>query len=222
MKYEKARERMVRYQLQKRGIDDRRLLEAMRKVPRERFIDEKFQVLAYRDGPIPIGRGQTISQPYVVALMTQALQVKPGDRVLEVGTGSGYQAAVLAEMEARVLSIERHDQLADMARRRLKDAGYENVTVISGDGSLGLPGEAPFDGILVTAAGPTIPTPLLEQLKVGGHLVIPVEDKPARQSLVRVTRREDGRYERKELGKVAFVPLIGQEGWDEGRESYWQ
>ena len=222
MKYENARERMVRQQIEGRGIDDPRLLEAMRQVPRECFIDEKFRVLAYRDGPIPIGRGQTISQPYVVALMTDALDVQEGARILEVGTGSGYQAAVLAQMGAQVWTIERHNELADRARRRLADAGYDAVDVISGDGSNGLADKAPFDAIIVTAAGPTIPTPLLEQLKVEGRLVIPVEDEPARQSLVRITRREDGRYDREELGKVAFVPLIGEEGWDEGRESYWQ
>ncbi len=222
MDYEKARERMVHHQIRGRGVDDPRLLEAMQRVRRERFVDEQFRSLAYRDGPIPIGHGQTISQPYVVALMTIALEVKPGDRILEVGTGSGYQAAVLAEMEAKVFTIERHDDLANRARQVLEENGYGNLRVISGDGSKGLPEEAPFDGILVTAAGPTIPTPLLEQLSPGSHLVIPIEEKPGRQKLTRITRRTDGRYDRSDLGDVAFVPLIGEEGWEEGHESYWQ
>lgn len=222
MQYEKARQRMVHHQIRGRGVDDPRLLEAMETVPRERFVDEKFQMLAYRDGPVPIGHGQTISQPYVVALMTMALQVKPGDRILEVGTGSGYQAAVLAQMGAKVFTVERFDDLAEKARHRLAEAGYNDVAVMTGDGSRGLDEHAPFDGILVTAAGPTIPTTLLEQLRPGAHLVIPVEETKGRQRLVCITRRTDGRYDRKDLGQVAFVPLIGEEGWEEGHESYWQ
>lgn len=222
MQNDEKRKRMVHHQIRGRGIEEPDLLKAMKSVPRERFVDPKFESLAYRDGPIPIGHGQTISQPYVVALMTRALEAKPGDRILEVGTGSGYQAAVLAELDVKVFTVERHDDLADRARRTLDEVGYGNVEVITGDGSKGLSDEAPFDGILVTAAGPTIPTALLEQLKTGGHLIIPVEDKPGRQKLARITRRSDGRYDRDDLGDVAFVPLIGEQGWEKGHESYWQ
>ncbi len=220
MEHEEARDRMVRYQIQQRGIDDPRLLEAMGKVPREAFVPRRYRKMAYRDGPLPIGRGQTISQPYVVALMTLALQIEPGDKVLEVGTGSGYQAAVLAELGAEVVSVERHDGLADKAREALEKVGYD-VDVRRGDGSKGLEEEAPFDAILVTAAAPTIPTTLLEQLRDGGRLVIPVEETRGHQRLIRVTRNADGSFERSELAQVAFVPLIGEEGWDDDRASWW-
>ena len=220
MEYEEARDRMVRHQIQYRGVDDDRLLEAMRNVPREEFVPKRYRRMAYRDGPIPIGRGQTVSQPYVVALMTLALEIEPGHKVLEVGTGSGYQAAVLAEMGAEVITIERHDALADDARQALKKADYD-VDVRIGDGSKGLSEEAPFDAILVTAAAPTVPTTFLEQLREGGHLVIPVEERRWRQRLIRVTRKGDGTFERWELGEVAFVPLIGEEGWGDDRTSWW-
>ena len=214
---QKQREKMVRFQLVARGMDNERILDAFSKVPREKFVPRTYRDMAYRDGPLPIGRGQTISQPYVVALMTEALDVQPGDRVLEIGTGSGYQAAILAEMGAQVFTIERHDELAETAQRALEKHGYGDVTMKCDDGSGGWPEEAPFDGILVTAAAPTIPTPLLEQLKVGGRLVIPVEERRGMQQLVRVTRNEGDTYDREELGAVAFVPLIGEQGWDERR-----
>ena len=222
MDYEHARRRMVRYQIKGRGIRDLPLLAAMGEVPREEFVVEQFRPAAYRDGPIPIGYGQTISQPYVVALMTEALRIREGDRVLEVGTGSGYQAAILAAMGAEVFTIERQVQLAQEAQQNLERLGFDEVTVRTGDGSVGWPEEAPFDGILVTASGPTIPTPLLEQLKEGGRLIIPVEEHRGRQKLLRILRRADGRYEREELGEVAFVPLIGQEGWERQGRGYWQ
>ncbi len=222
MDYEHARQRMVRYQVKGRGIRDLSLLAAMGDVPREEFVAEQFRPAAYRDGPIPIGYGQTISQPYVVALMTNALRVRSGDKILEVGTGSGYQAAVLASMGATVFTIERQVPLAEQARQTLERLGYDQVTVRAGDGSVGWAEEAPFDGILVGAAGPTIPTPLLQQLKEGGHLIIPVEEHKGMQKLLRITRRDDGRYDREELGEVAFVPLIGEEGWEPEHRGYWQ
>lgn len=222
MDYDEMRERMVHHQIRSRGIDDPALLEAMQRVPRERFVEARFRPLAYRDGPLPIGDGQTISQPYVVAVMTEALEVKPGDKVLEVGTGSGYQAAVLAEMGARVVTVERYDRLAGRARDLLEDLGYHSVQVIAGDGSRGFRNEAPYDGILVTAAGPTIPTELLEQLRPGAHLVIPVDQSRGRQKLTRITRRTDGHFDRSDLGEVAFVPLIGRGGWPQEGAGGWR
>lgn len=216
MQYGRQREEMVKKQLKWRGIDDWRVLEAMGKVERERFVAPEFRRLAYADRALPIGEGQTISQPFVVALMTMALEVEPGARVLEVGTGSGYQAAVLYEMGAEVSTIERQGVLAQAAKSRFKELGYGEIEVLVGDGSLGWSEGAPYDGIIVTASGPTIPTPLLEQLKVGGRLVIPVARGAAMQELVRITKRPNGRYRRQELGQVAFVPLIGEEGWSEG------
>lgn len=216
------RNNMVRLQLQKRGIENEDLLEAFRQVPREDFVLETHREMAYRDGPIPIGRGQTISQPYVVALMTEALEIEPGDRVLEIGTGSGYQAAILAEFGAEVYTIERHDSLAESALEALGEAGYGEVEVRAGDGTKGWAEEGPFDGILVTASGPRVPESLREQLAVGGHLVMPVETSTGRQKLIRLTRTDEDDYQRQELGAVAFVPLVGEEGWDEGRErTYW-
>lgn len=221
MNYERAREFMVQDQILGRGIRDTRVLEAMRSVPREEFVPEEFRGMAYRDRALPIGEGQTISQPYVVALMTEALEVQPGDQVLDIGTGSGYQAAIFEEMGAEVISIERQDLLARWAMERLRRLGYENVEVISGDGSGGWPPKAPYDAILVAASGPTIPTPLLNQLKDGGHLVMPVAKGAVEQQLVRITRRGKGRYDRRELGPVVFVPLIGKEGWDSDRHQRW-
>lgn len=219
MQYGRQRAEMVKRQLKMRGIDDPQVLMAMGEVPRECFVAAEYRRWAYQDGSLPIGEGQTISQPFVVALMTMALEMEPEDRVLEVGTGSGYQAAILAKMGARVFTIERQGVLAREAKRRLEALGFDEVEVCCGDGSLGWEEVAPFDGIVVTAAGPTIPTPLLEQLRVGGHLVLPVARGAAMQELVRITRRPQGRYWRKDLGQVAFVPLIGEEGWGEDDES---
>lgn len=221
MDYQRAREVMVLRQLEGRGINDPRLLNAMGRVPRERFVDTEYRDMAYRDQALPIGQGQTISQPYVVAVMTLALAIHPGDKVLEVGTGSGYHAAVMSEMGARVFTMERYDDLAQKARGILDELGYEDVAVRCGDGSLGWPEEAPFDGIVVAASGPTIPTPFLEQLRVNRHLIMPVAQDRMNQVLVRITKQKGGRYERKDLANVSFVPLIGEEGWQNENRGTW-
>jgi protein-L-isoaspartate(D-aspartate) O-methyltransferase len=208
-----ARERMVDEQLRGRDITDRRVLDAMRRVPRHRFVRPSDLHLAYADCPLPIGRGQTISQPYIVALMTQLLEPRPADPVLEIGTGSGYQAAILAQLAGRVITIERIPELAAEARRLLSDLGAANVEVQEGDGTLGLPDRAPFQGIIVTAGAPRVPAALLEQLADGGRLVLPVGSRDS-QMLERWTRAgEDHRRER--VAPVAFVPLIGTQGWSE-------
>ena len=182
-----ARQRMIE-QFVARGIRDEAVLAAMRMVPREAFIAGEMAEFAYDDAPLPIDAGQTISQPYIVAAMTAALEPKPGDRVLEIGTGSGYAAAVLSRIAAQVYTIERHAELAEAAARRLRELGYDNVHVHHGDGTLGWPEHAPYDAIVVAAGGPGIPQPLLEQLAVGGRLVIPVGPTPRAQELVRVRR----------------------------------
>jgi protein-L-isoaspartate(D-aspartate) O-methyltransferase len=210
-----ARDRMVDEQIEARGVRDPAVLRAMRIVPRDRFVDEAQACAAYEDGPLPIGEGQTISQPYVVAVMTQALGLRPGDRVLEVGTGSGYAAAVLSLIAAEVYTIERVESLAHSARRRLGDLGYANVHVRHGDGSLGWPEHAPYDAIVVTAGGPDVPRSLLQQLAIGGRLVMPVGSEPRWQRLVRVVRTGPASYDRQAMEEVAFVPLIGAEGWAE-------
>lgn len=206
---------MVETQLVKRGIRDARVLDAMRKVPRHLFVGMTYERLAYEDMPLPIGEGQTISQPYMVALMTEALQLNGGERVLEIGTGSGYAAAVLAEIAAGVYTIERIEPLADQARQTLEDLGYTNIRVICADGTLGWPAAAPYEGIVVTAGGPHVPSSLTEQLRVGGRLVIPVEHRGGFQELIRVTRHSEDHYQRDSLGHVRFVPLIGEQGWDQ-------
>lgn len=222
MKYEEARNGMVQEQLMRRGINSRAVLRAMSSVPREEFVPREFWALAYRDRAVPIGEGQTISQPYVVALMIAALEVNPGDRVLEIGTGSGYQAAILAEMGAQVTTIERQDRLAREAARRLRKLGYGGVEVLAGDGSAGWLPNSPYEGILVAASGPQIPNPLLEQLSIGGRLVMPIARGAIEQELVQIQRVAEGRYERKEFGPVVFVPLIGKEGWDsDGPQRWW-
>lgn len=213
MDYEERRRRMVRNQIEARGVTDERVLEAMRTVPREQFVPEDMRSRAFTDGPLPIGAGQTISQPYIVALMAAALELEPGDRVLEIGTGSGYAAAILGEIADEVFTIERHADLADQARAVLADLGCDNVHVRHGDGTLGWQEEAPFDAIVSAAAGPSVPDSLESQLAVGGRLVMPVGDKIMHQSLVRVRRTPDGTYESEDLGAVRFVPLIGEEGF---------
>ena len=214
--FEETRRRMVERQLVDRGIVDPRVLAAMAKVPRERFVAADQVSLAYRDGPLPIGEGQTISQPYVVARMTEALGLRPTDRVLEIGTGSGYAAAVLAELAAEVYTIERIPALAERARRRLADLGYATVRVLTGDGTLGWPAHAPYDAIVATAGGPRAPEALLDQLAIGGRLVMPVGPDPYEQQLVRIVRTTAERYEHAQLEPVAFVPLIGAQGWPAG------
>jgi protein-L-isoaspartate(D-aspartate) O-methyltransferase len=209
----RARAAMVANQLQSRGIRDQRVLDAMATVPRERFISAVQQPWAYSDEALPIEAGQTISQPYIVARMTELLAPKPGERILEVGTGSGYQTAVLASLGARVISLERHANLADSARLRLADLGLDDrVDVRVGDGSLGAPADAPFDGIIVTAAAPAIPDPLREQLADGGRMVIPVGQR-REQSLLLVVRHGDEWLEYPD-GPVVFVPLVGEAGFD--------
>ena len=210
------RERLVATQIEARGITDPLVLDAMRIVPRERFVPASLAKFAYDDGPLPIGHGQTISQPYIVAVMAQAAGLKPGARALEIGTGSGYGAAVLSRIAAEVYTVERVGTLADAARDRLAKLGYGNVHVLEGDGTLGWAAHAPYDAIVVTAGGPRVPKALLDQLAVGGRLVMPVGPAARHQRLVRVTRTDTHEYAYEDLEEVAFVPLIGAEGWTEG------
>jgi len=207
------REAMVQRQVESRGIRNDAVLRAMRSVPREAFVPGWLHEFAYEDSPLPIEEGQTISQPYIVALMIEAAGVGPGDRVLEVGCGSGYASAVLSRVARKVYAIEWHESLADVARRRMQTLGFDNVEIVQGDGSLGWAEHAPFDVIIVSAGGPEVPRSLLEQLAVGGRLVIPVGGEPRTQTLLRVRRSGEHEYERESLGRVQFVPLVGSEGW---------
>ena len=209
------RRRMVEFQLVGRGIRDARVLAAMRQVPREAFVASGLADLAYEDAPLPIAEGQTISQPFIVALMAEAAEIKAGDRVLEVGTGSGYAAAVISRIAAKVFTIERYPALAQGAEARLREFGYDNIAVRTGDGTLGWPEEAPFDAILVTAGGPDAPPALKRQLAIGGRLIVPVGPGEREQRLLKLVRRGDDAFERKDLGGVLFVPLIGEQGWIE-------
>jgi protein-L-isoaspartate(D-aspartate) O-methyltransferase len=204
---DRAREAMVSTQIEKRGVRDARTLAAMRKVPRHLFVPPLLAGQAYDDHPLPIGHDQTISQPYIVAFMTEALGLRGGETVLEVGTGSGYQAAVLAEIASRVYTIEIVEPLAREARQRLERLGYRNVEVRAGDGYLGWPEAAPFDAIMVTAAAPRVPEPLKQQLKDGGRLVIPVGDEY--QELLVVSRKGTAYAEERVL-PVRFVPMTGK------------
>ena len=199
------RETMVATQIEARGVRDPRVLAAMRKILRHRFVPESLAGEAYQDHPLPIGRGQTISQPYIVAIMTELLAPQPGEKILEIGTGSGYQAAVLAELGARVFSIEIVPELAESARRTLAETGYGQVTVIQGDGWLGHAAEAPYDAILVTAAPERVPEELVKQLRVGGRMVLPVGDH--RQRLRVLEKTAEGIRER-DLFEVRFVPMV--------------
>ena len=208
-----ARERMVERQIAARGIADRSLLEAMRAVPREAFVPEHLVEFAYEDSPLPIESDQTISQPYIVALMIEAAEVKPGDKVLEIGAGSGYAAAVMGQVAAEVLAIERHHELAALAGKRMERLGYTNVDILEGDGTRGLPEEAPFDAILAAASGSHVPEELIHQLAIGGRLVMPIGEPHSVQSLVKVKRVAEDEYEQEDLGQVRFVPLIGAHGW---------
>lgn len=211
---EKQREQMVARQIEGRGLTDPAVLAAMREVPREAFVSEKHRQFAYDDGPLPIPEGQTISQPYVVALMIQMLHLKPEDRVLEIGTGSGYAAAILSRIASEVHTVERMEALVEYARQNLAAVGYENVHVHQGDGTLGWPDQAPYDAIIVAAGGPNIPQALKNQLAVGGRLVMPVGSEQRAQRLVRLTRLDEDDYERETLSHVRFVPLIGEQGWE--------
>jgi len=201
------REAMVKRQLAERDIHDQRLLDAMRRVPRHMFIPENQRHEAYEDRPVPIGLRQTISQPYIVAYMTQALQLQEGDRVLEIGTGSGYQTAILGELVREVYTIEIISRLGERSKKSLADLGYRNICVRVGDGYKGWPDKAPFDAIIVTAAPPELPQPLLDQLKIGGRMIVPVGN--IRQQLVFIQRTENG-YEEKIMLPVAFVPMTGE------------
>jgi protein-L-isoaspartate(D-aspartate) O-methyltransferase len=205
---------MVARHLRARGISDPIVLAAMGEVPREAFIAEPLKEFAYEDAPLPIEAGQTISQPYIVARMIELAEVEPGDRVLEVGAGSGYAAAVLGRIADRVYAIERHELLADQARARLARLGYDNVEIICGDGTKGLPDKAPFDAIIVSAGGPRVPETLKQQLAIGGRLVIPV-GRDIHQTLLHIRRTGEDSFEEEDFGAVAFVPLIGAEGWVE-------
>jgi len=208
---EREREKLIEHLRQE--ISDERVLNVMARVPRELFVPSSSRHLAYEDRPLPIGEGQTISQPFIIALMTQALELLGNEKVLELGTGSGYQAAILAEMARQVITVERLPSLANTARRTLKKLGYINVQVHLAERTLGWRAEAPYDAIMVTAAAPRIPQELLDQLAVGGHLVIPVGSR-WEQDLLQVTKQKEG-FTVKNLTPCRFVPLIGEEAWDE-------
>jgi len=214
-----ARERMIQHHLAGRGITDPQILRAFREVPRELFVAKQDAASAYDDHPLPIPAEQTISQPYIVALMIQLAKVRAGDHVLEVGAGSGYAAAVLGRIAGSVVAVERHAGLARLAAERMERLGYGNVRVVHGDGALGVPEAAPFDAIILSAAGAEVPQGLPEQLRAGGTLVMPLGAPNEVQTLVRITRGEDGRFRREELGAVRFVPLVpglGSGGTGEG------
>jgi len=210
--FAQARRLMVEHQIRARGVSNERVLAAMREVPRHLFVPEDLRYAAYGDHPLPIGEEQTISQPYIVAVMTELLSPEPGDRILEIGTGSGYQAAVLGRIVREVWSVERIASVAAQARKNLEAVGAANVHVVVGDGTLGLPEHAPYDGIIVTAAAPSVPEPLFDQVADGGRLVAPVGSRHL-QDLVCYTRR-GGDFIVRSWGGVAFVPLIGTYGWE--------
>jgi protein-L-isoaspartate(D-aspartate) O-methyltransferase len=217
IRYAQAREHMIQEQLVKRGLTDPLVLAAMSRVPRHLFVEESLRDRAYDDHPLPIGEGQTISQPYMVALMAETLKLAESEKVLEVGTGSGYLTAVLAEQDVQVCSIELSERLAERARVILHALGYYNVTVHIGDGTLGWPAEAPFDAIVVGAAAPCLPRPLLNQLRLGGRLIVPMGEEEL-QTLVRVWREPQGLRE-EYFGECRFVKLSGAYGWESYRST---
>lgn len=216
--YSMERKQMVERQLKRRDIHDPLVLRAMETVPREAFIPENMHTFAYEDRPLPIGEDQTISQPYIVALMTQALELTPKDRALDIGTGSGYAAAILSRIAEKVYSVERYKSLADTAKELFARLCYDNIWILEGDGTLGWPEHAPYDAIVVTAGGPDVPQALLDQLVVGGRLLIPVGKTLQLQELVRVRRTGQDEFEREKLTDVRFVPLIGEQGWEENAQ----
>ncbi len=216
--YTQARERMVQEQLARRGIQDPLVLAAMEKVPRHLFVDDLLRDHAYDDNPLPIGEGQTISQPYMIATMAETLKLAPGERVLEVGTGSGYLTAILAEQCEYVCSVELSERLAERARRIIRELGYHNMTIHVGDGTLGWEQEAPFDAIVIGAAAPCLPRPLLSQLRLGGRLVLPIGEEDL-QTLVRVWREPSGIRE-EYFGECRFVKLQGAYGWEHWSDPY--
>lgn len=210
MDFSSARNEMVEVQIKLRGISDKAVLQALRKVPRHLFVEPEFLSQAYSDSALPIKENQTISQPYIVALMTQSAMLSVDDRVLEIGTGSAYQAAVLAEIVKEVYTIEIVESLAHTAEGKLKNLGYKNVTVKHGDGYQGWQEKSPFDAILITAAAPKIPQPLIDQLKVGGRLVLPLGETKSSQDLMVLTKLEDGSLEEQFIAAVIFVPMTGE------------
>lgn len=207
------REAMVERQLKSRGITEPHILNAFLEVPREAFVSPGYSHLAYGDHPLPIDAGQTISQPYIVALMIEAAGIKAGDKVLEVGAGSGYAAAVIGRISAQVVAIERQHDLVETARKRLERLGYGNVTIVEGDGTMGCAEEAPFNAILAAASGSHVPQPWIDQLEEGGCIVMPIGQPGWVQELIKVTKGPGGRLVRENLGGVRFVPLVGEEGW---------
>ena len=209
------REAMIGRQLKQRGIDEAHILDAFRAVPREEFVSRDYRSLAYSDQPLPIEAEQTISQPYIVALMIEAAEVGHGDTVLEVGAGSGYAAAVISRIAKRVVAVERQGELVPLARERMDRLGYRNVEIVEGDGTLGWPDAAPFDAILAAASGSHLPQPLMDQLAPGGRIVMPLGEPGSVQQLVKATKQPDGNIRREDLGAVRFVPLIGEEGWSD-------
>jgi protein-L-isoaspartate(D-aspartate) O-methyltransferase len=211
--YTAEREAMIERHLKRRGITEKPVVDAFLAVPREAFVSPEYAHLAYGDHPLPIEAGQTISQPYIVALMIQAAGIERGDKVLEVGAGSGYAAAVISRIAAEVVGIERQHDLVEVARERLQRLGYHNVTIVEGDGTRGCPDEAPFDAILAAASGSHVPQPWIDQLSEGGCIVMPIGEPGWVQELVKVTKGPAGTLVRENLGGVRFVPLIGEEGW---------
>lgn len=210
--YAAKRQKMIETQLLPRGIKDPRVIAAMKKVPRHLFLDEALWPEAYEDHPVPIGEKQTISQPFIVAIMTEALKLTGKEKILEIGTGSGYQAAILAELAEQVYSVERLPAIAKRARKILDHLKYSNIIVTIGDGTLGWKEHSPFDGIIVTAAAPYPPKTLLEQLRIGGRLIIPIGDEYT-QDLTLFVRDTEGDYTKESYGGCRFVKLIGEEGW---------
>jgi protein-L-isoaspartate(D-aspartate) O-methyltransferase len=210
------RERMIERTIARRGLDDPGLLAAFRAVPREAFVSTDQAPLAYADSPLPIESGQTISQPYIVALTIHAAGIGAGDKVLEIGAGSGYAAAVIGRVAGEVVAIERHHELVELARERMRRLGYANVHIVEGDGTRGCPEEAPFDAIVAAASGSHVPSVLIDQLKPGGRMVMPIGEPHSVQSLVKLTKRPDGTLEREDLCAVRFVPLIGEHAFAEG------
>ncbi len=213
--YDKQRQIMVDSQIKARGISDEWVIKAMSKVKRELFIPPNMRQFAYQDRPVPIGEGQTISQPFIVAYMVEALGLKGGEKVLEIGAGSGYAAAIMAEIASEVYAIERIKELAQFAKNNLQNAGYKNVHIRHSDGTLGWEEKAPFDAILVSAGAPAIPENLKQQLAIGAHLIAPVGASFYGQDLIKITRTDKDRFKQEKLTKVSFVPLIGAQGWQD-------
>jgi protein-L-isoaspartate(D-aspartate) O-methyltransferase len=209
------REAMIQRQIASRGISDPAILEAFRAVPREQFLSAEYADLAYGDHPLPIEAGQTISQPYIVALMIHAAEIKAGDRVLEVGAGSGYAAAVMSRIAGQVTAIERQPDLVKVAQERIARLGYDNVRIVEGDGTRGWEAEAPYDAILAAASGSHVPPAWVKQLAEGGRIIMPVGEPNWIQKLIKVTRGPAGKLITEDLGGVRFVPLIGEEGWND-------